>query len=107
MQWIALTLAVLVPAILWGLVLRRTVRTQAKLIQERLQREAALEARFRVLFEQANDMIFSIDLSGRFLAMNPAGEKTTGYLREEAMLLRISDLVVREDAYKFEWMFDL
>src|SRR5882762_7212301 len=107
MHWMALALVVLVPAILWGLVLRRTVRTQTRLIEERLQRAAALEARFRDLFEKANDMIFSIGLSGRFLAMNPACEKTNGYLREEAMVLTISDLVVPEDAYKIDWMFDL
>jgi PAS domain S-box-containing protein len=94
-------------SIAWVFVLRRRVRQQTALIRDRLHREAALATRFRDLFENANDMIFSLDLSGRFLAMNHAGEHTTGYSREEAMELTMAHIIPAEEHYKLDCLFDL
>jgi PAS domain S-box-containing protein len=94
-------------AVAWAIVLRGRVRKQTALIEDRLQRELALEARFRDLFENANDMIFSLDLSGHFLTMNHACENSTGYSRAEAGGLTISDLVAPEERYKIDCLFDL
>ncbi len=41
------------------------------------------EARYRSLVEQAQDIIFSIDGSGRILSLNRAFETVTGWTREE------------------------
>lgn len=57
-------------------------------ITERVENEKKLadsESRFKSLFEHNTDAIFSIDLEGRFLSINPATEMMTGYSSEELM----------------------
>jgi diguanylate cyclase (GGDEF)-like protein/PAS domain S-box-containing protein len=52
-------------------------------IAERQRTEAVLQAseeRYRVLVENANDIIFTIDLEGNFTSINKAGENLTGYI---------------------------
>jgi PAS domain S-box-containing protein len=51
------------------------------------------EERYRDLFENANDVIFSLDLSGNFRSVNKATERVTGYSRGELLGLNIADLV--------------
>ncbi|MEO7970083.1 MAG: PAS domain S-box protein, partial [bacterium] len=51
------------------------------------------EDRYRELFENANDLIYTHDLSGNFTSLNRSGEKLTGYSREEAMRMNIADVV--------------
>jgi PAS domain S-box-containing protein len=63
----------------WSFILKQRVRQQTQVIRERLEKEAALEQRYRDLFANANDMIFSFDLDGKLLTMNAAGEGMTGY----------------------------
>jgi len=61
MAVISLLAAVAAGAGVWGFLLRRQVTVQARRLQERLEREAALERSFRELFEQAHDLIFTLD----------------------------------------------
>ncbi|HEX3282203.1 MAG TPA: PAS domain S-box protein [Pyrinomonadaceae bacterium] len=51
------------------------------------------EERYRELFENANDLIYTHDLSGNFTSLNRSGERLTGYSREEAMRMNIADVV--------------
>ncbi len=51
------------------------------------------EKRYRELFENANDLIYTHDLSGNFTSLNRSGEKLTGYSREEALRLNIADVL--------------
>lgn len=51
------------------------------------------EARYRELFENANDVVYTHDLSGRLTSVNRAAERLTGYAREEMLALAIEDLV--------------
>jgi PAS domain S-box-containing protein len=56
---------------------------------------AALEnsqERYRELFENAHDMIFTADLEGQITSINRAGEILTGYSRAEALALNIGRL---------------
>jgi PAS domain S-box-containing protein len=58
-------------------------------------REAELrasEARFRDLFENANDVIYTLDLSGNFTSINKSGERLLGYTRGEALALNVKQL---------------
>ncbi|MFO0944898.1 MAG: PAS domain S-box protein [Planctomycetota bacterium] len=69
-------------------------------IAERVQVEEALrasQARYQELFENANDIVYTHDLQGRFTSLNKAGEEVTGYRREELLGNSIDQLVVPED----------
>ncbi|MGH9719209.1 MAG: PAS domain S-box protein [Bryobacteraceae bacterium] len=54
------------------------------------------EERYRGIFENANDIIYTHDLNGNFTSLNPAGEFVSGYTRSEAMKLNLRDVVVKE-----------
>ena len=72
--------------------------------QHRLERQRAEQAqlaseeRYRELFENASDVVFTLDLDGRFTSLNRAGERITGYTRDEARSLRLTDIVAGESA---------
>jgi two-component system sensor histidine kinase UhpB len=54
------------------------------------------EARYRELFENANDIVFSTDLEGNFASVNPAGERLSGYALSEVLTMNFSALVAPE-----------
>ncbi len=51
------------------------------------------EERYRELFENANDIIYTHDLSGNFTSLNRSGEKITGYSRAEALNMNIGNVL--------------
>lgn len=81
-------------ALAWVGSLRRRVAQQTNEIRKRLERESTLEERFRQLVENANDIIYTLDLDGNFKSLNNAGERIIGYSREECLEMKITDLVV-------------
>jgi len=93
--WMLAVLAALTAlAVAWGVILRRRVRAQTRIIQLRMENEAALAARYMDLFENANDVIYTHDMSGRLLTVNRAGELATGYTRDELLAMTIFDLAL-------------
>src|SRR5207245_1546145 len=64
--------------------------------QEAEQTVKKSEERYRDLFENANDLIYTHDLDGNFMSLNRAGEIITGYSREEALRMNIADVVAPE-----------
>ena len=70
--------AVLALIIVWVVVLGRRVREQTDIIRGQIQREAMLEDRYRDLFENANDVVFSQDRRGHLRGGSPVG---AGYRR--------------------------
>jgi len=56
------------------------------------------EARYRQLFENANDIIYVHDLEGNYISINQAGERIFGYSREEALTLNMRSVIVPEHA---------
>ena len=60
------------------------------------RRQATLKERYRQLFENATDMIYTHTLEGTFISLNPAGERITGWPRTEATALSLDRLVAPE-----------
>ncbi len=51
------------------------------------------EKKYRDLFANANDLIYTHDLRGNFTSLNRAGERITGYTNDEAVMMNISQVV--------------
>ncbi len=66
--------------------------------ERRRAEEAVLESerRYRDLVNNARDVIFTVDLRGRFTSLNPAVEAVTGYSPEELIGLPLGDLAGAE-----------
>ena len=76
--------------------------TNRRKVEEELRRS---EEKYRSLLENANDIIYSHDLQGRYLTINRAGEKITGYTREEILGgLNIGQVVAPEYVEKAKQM---
>ncbi len=93
-------------AIIWAIFLRGRVQEQTGVLLRRLQRIAALEEQYRDLFENANDMIFTLGLRGHFTTLNQAGERITEYPRTKIIGKNIRDLVAPEHSALVDRMME-
>ncbi|HKO62958.1 MAG TPA: CHASE domain-containing protein [Pyrinomonadaceae bacterium] len=73
--------------------------SEARLRQTLGERERAEEeikegeARYRQLVENANDIVFELDLTGKVTSMNKAAESITGYSQEELLQMNMRDFL--------------
>jgi len=54
------------------------------------------EERYRELFENASDIIYTYDFEGKVISVNRAVERVTGYTRAEALQMKITDIIAPE-----------
>ena len=80
----------------WAGSLRRRVTKQTRVIRQQLDTEATLKERYKDLFENANDMVYTADLEGRLTSLNAAGERLLERPRSALMGVALADLVVEE-----------
>lgn len=78
------------PACWQGIILDITERRQAE------QMLCESEARYRDIFENANDLIYIHDLQGNYLSINRATEQIIGYPLEEALKMNMRQVVAPE-----------
>ncbi len=103
--WVLGVLGVIIlAAFAWVVVLRRRVGKQTRIIREKLQVEAALKERYENLFENANDMVFTCDLTGRITSVNRTGEELFRRHRDEIIGKNLFEFIVEEQrAAAGEW----
>jgi two-component system cell cycle sensor histidine kinase/response regulator CckA len=77
--------------------------TDRKRAEEQL---IASQERYRELFENANDLVYTHDLTGSLTSLNKAAEALTGYSREEALGLNILAIVAPEHRQTAREMMD-
>jgi diguanylate cyclase (GGDEF)-like protein/PAS domain S-box-containing protein len=62
--------------------------------------------RYRELFENASDIIYTHDFEGRVLSVNRAVERITGYTRAEVLQMKIADAVAPEYVHLAQKLID-
>jgi len=78
--------------VIGGLAIIRDV-TERKLAEEARR---ISEIRYEELFENAYDMVYTHDMTGKITSINRAAERITGYTRIEALNMKFSQLVAPE-----------
>lgn len=77
----------------------RELTAELDRLKVELKREQALrerQERYRELFENANDIMYTQNFDGQFIFCNKAAERLTGYSREELKGMHMNDLIAPE-----------
>lgn len=88
--------------VIGGLAIIRDV-TERRLAEEAKQ---ASEHRYRELFENAYEMVYTLDMDGSITSINKAAERITGYARDEALQMKFSQFVAPEFQQNAQRMID-
>lgn len=87
--------------LIWVAALNHQVRQQTRELRARFEREAELEDRYHELFENAQELVFTLQPDGRFTSMNKATERALGCSRFEALDKHFADYLVAADHPRF------
>jgi PAS domain S-box-containing protein len=87
--------------LVWVAALNHQVRQQTRELRKRFEREAELEDQYHDLFENAQELIFTLEPSGRFLSLNKAAERTLAISRYDAVDRNFSEFVVPAQQERF------
>jgi len=75
---------------------RASAATMRKILEERERAEAAVkesEERYREMVENANDIVFTLDLEGNVTSVNKAVESITGHTQTELLGMNMSEFL--------------
>src|SRR5262249_60876716 len=90
--------AFIAASLIWVFLLRQRVAVQTSLIRRRLESEAALESRYRRLFDRMSQPVFIFDAgTHRFLDCNQTAVTTYGYTMEDLKAMTPFDMHLSED----------
>lgn len=102
---LGLSIVLLLMALGWSVSMRRRLKEQTEVIRKQFEREAALEAKYHDLFENANDLVFRQDIHGRITSLNKAGERILACPREHAGKMALKEYVAPAQAQDYErWL---
>ena len=93
---VGILVTAMVASLVWVSQLRKKVGKQTTIIRRQLQMEAKLKERYQDLFENANDMVYTHDLSGRMTSINVAGERLLGRKRDTVTQCSLLDFIAEE-----------
>jgi PAS domain S-box-containing protein len=79
----------------------RTVFAERERVEDALRES---EERYRELVENANDIVFTLDLAGNMTSVNKAVESVTGYSREELVGMNLTDFLTPESVARSQQM---
>jgi len=88
------------------------IRSVAHFLTKAIEHEASVkelkesEDRYHDIFENIDDAWYLHDMNGRFLEVNPAFEKATGYSKDELLLKTIPELIPERYRHQFYFHFD-
>ena len=89
--WLFGMMALVIAAIVsWLAILRRKIRAQTRIIQQRLESETSLEQRYRQLFERNLAGVYRMDQDGRITDCNEACARILGFVDRRELLDRQS-----------------
>jgi PAS domain S-box-containing protein len=100
--WLLLIpVALILAGILWLAMVRITARRQS---MEAARRTAELEAWYRDLFDNAHDILLTLDVEGHLVSLNRAGRALLGNCADPASNRRMLEWLAPEDRSLFEEM---
>jgi two-component system sensor histidine kinase BarA len=85
--------------------IRDKIRTATAKLEKRIEVAEASEERYRDFFEKATDIVFTVDLSGRFLEGNNTIFRVAGYTQEEGLDLNWEKLVAPHEWRKAKQIY--
>jgi PAS domain S-box-containing protein len=87
--------------LIWVAALNHQVRQQTRELRSRFEREAELEDQYHDLFENAQELVFTLDTKARLVSMNKATENALATSRFDALQKNFADFVLAEDRARF------
>jgi PAS domain S-box-containing protein len=91
----------------WLVLLSRKLSRQTSLIQGQLQLETAIAERYRDLFQNSTDLVFTVDMNGAFSAMNFAAKQVFGCTDQDTIGLTLHTFIEPADRRTLKDVFGM